>query len=217
MYWYQWQIALLAPRIPIWENHAGDCKAHLSSPREVKSGVPQGSVLGPIIFLVYINHIAANLTCHYKIFADDLKIYTCIDSVDTEAGTMTLQSDINLLHSTAKSWGLHMNSRKCAALRFQRRSGSQESPTYTLDGQLLLLLQLSGDPAGRSSGLPEEASPPHEPQHRVRVALQHCQRRDVAQESGPRRLVLKAVADDVLGVFCHATLRTQAVSVRPEQ
>ena len=63
----------------------------------------------------------------------------------------------------------------------------------------LLLLQLSGDPAGRSSGLPEEASPPHEPQHRVRVALQHCQLRDVAQESGPRCLVLWAVADDVLG------------------
>ena len=112
-------------------------KHTLSSPREVKSSAPQGSVLGPILFLVYINQIAANLTCQYKIFADDLKIYTCIDSVDTEAGTMTLQSDINLLHSTAKSWGLHMNSRKCAALRFQRRSGSQESPTYTLDGQLL--------------------------------------------------------------------------------
>ena len=80
----------------------------------------------------------------------------------------------------------------------------------------LLLLLLSGDPADRSSGLPKEASPPHGPQHRVRVALQHCQRGGVAQESGPRRLILRAVADDsVLGVLCHATLWTQTVSVRP--
>ena len=112
-------------------------KHTLSSPKEVKSGVPQGSVLGPILFLVYINHIAANLTCQYKIFADDLKIYTCIDNTDIINGTTDLQSDINRLHSTAKSWGLHMNSRKCAALRFQRRSCTQDRPIYTLDGQRL--------------------------------------------------------------------------------
>ena len=110
-------------------------KHTLSTPREVKSGVPQGSVLGPILFLVYINHIAATLTCQYKIFADDLKIYACINNT---GDTTAFQEDINRLHSTAKSWGLHMNTRKCAALRFQRRSGVQDGrPTYTLDGQHL--------------------------------------------------------------------------------
>ena len=43
--------------------------------RPVRSGVPQGSVLGPLLFLLFVNHIAARLTCDYKIFADDLKIY----------------------------------------------------------------------------------------------------------------------------------------------
>ena len=51
---------------------------------------------------------------------------------------------------------------------------------HTSEVTQLLLLLLSGDPAGRSSGLPKEASPPHGPQHRVRVALQHCQRGGVA-------------------------------------
>ena len=66
-------------------------------------------------------------------------------------------------------------------------------------GQLLLiLLLLSGDSASRSSGLLEEASPPHELQHRVRVALQHRQRRGVAEERRSRRLVFWAVADKAL-------------------
>ena len=45
----------------------------------VASGVPQGSVLGPILFLTFINHIGSNITSGYKIFADDLKMYMTID------------------------------------------------------------------------------------------------------------------------------------------
>ena len=108
-----------------------------SSSRMVKSGVPQGSVLGPILFLIYINHIAANLTCQYKIFADDLKIYTCIDNTDIDQGTKSLQSDINQLHQTSKSWGLSLNLKKCVALRFHRRSCTQVTPSYMLFGKQL--------------------------------------------------------------------------------
>ena len=50
----------------------------VSGPRPVSSGVPQGSVLGPLLFLVYIDSIASQLQSEYKIFADDLKLYTCV-------------------------------------------------------------------------------------------------------------------------------------------
>ena len=50
-------------------------KGKSSSSRPVLSGVPQGSVLGPILFLIYVNSIASDLKCDYKIFADDLKIF----------------------------------------------------------------------------------------------------------------------------------------------
>ena len=53
-------------------------KGHLSSCRAVESGVPQGSVLGPLLFLIYINHVGSRLASNYKIFADDLKLYACV-------------------------------------------------------------------------------------------------------------------------------------------
>lgn len=52
--------------------------------RPVKSGVPQGSVLGPVLFLLFVNHIASKLSCRYKIFADDLKIYMKICDSQSE-------------------------------------------------------------------------------------------------------------------------------------
>ena len=51
---------------------------HMSSTRDVYSGVPQGSVLGPLLFLVYINSIGSKLSCTYKIFADDLKLFASV-------------------------------------------------------------------------------------------------------------------------------------------
>ena len=47
----------------------------LSAPWHVTSGVPQGSVLGPLLFLLYINHVVSGLTCRFKVFADDVKLY----------------------------------------------------------------------------------------------------------------------------------------------
>ena len=53
-------------------------KGSLSQSKDVLSGVPQGSVLGPLLFLVYVNNIADQVSTDYKIFADDLKLYTCV-------------------------------------------------------------------------------------------------------------------------------------------
>ena len=111
-------------------------KNKLSEERDVKSGVPQGSVLGPVLFLVYINEVARDLSSKYKIFADDLKVYMCLDSENPlVTRTKQLQDDIDQLHATASSWGLKMNLKKCAVLRFRRRFHALDNPNYTLFGQ----------------------------------------------------------------------------------
>ena len=116
-------------------------KGHISKSKPVLSGVPQGSVLGPVLFLIYVNSIAAQLKCSYKIFADDLKIYSCVEHKSSQdLGTLTsqdVQNDINMLHKTSLSWGLRINIQKCAALRFSRSSANLALPTYTLNGNLI--------------------------------------------------------------------------------
>ena len=109
-----------------------------SQPRPVTSGVPQGSVLGPLLFLVYIDSIASQLCSEYKIFADDLKLYACVKhapGTTSATSTAMVQRDIDTLQATAASWCLKMNPEKCVVLRFARPRANVSPPQYFLDGQ----------------------------------------------------------------------------------
>jgi hypothetical protein len=96
----------------------------------VSSGVPQGSVLGPLLFLLFINHLVHDLDCYFKIFADDLKIYFASDS----PYSLNLQNSVDTLHSRASDWGLLFNAEKCANLRFQRGSSPNMDDLFNIDG-----------------------------------------------------------------------------------
>ena len=63
----------------------------------VSSGVPQGSVLGPILFLAYINDLIDQVKSRVRLFADDTAIYLAISS---EGESITLQNDLHIL----KKW-----------------------------------------------------------------------------------------------------------------
>jgi hypothetical protein len=68
---------------------------------EVTSGIPQGSVLGPILFVIYINDLPETVSCGIKLFADDTKVYRPIKNThDCEA----LQSDIDNLEQWSEKW-----------------------------------------------------------------------------------------------------------------
>ena len=67
---------------------------------EVTSGVPQGTVLGPLLFLMYINDITNNLHSEIRLFADDCILYNVVKSI---ADCEKLQNDIDLL----KEWGIN--------------------------------------------------------------------------------------------------------------
>ena len=102
-------------------------KGKPSRPHTVPSGVPQGSVLGPILFLIFINHLGASLSSSYKIFADDLKLY--VRSAQRHSYDQSLcQRDISTLHNVSTSWDLRLNQEKCVVVRFQRVPSPP--PTY---------------------------------------------------------------------------------------
>ena len=95
----------------------------ISEPRSVTSGVPQGSVLGPLLFLIYVNDLPFHIKSKCKVFADDFKIYLSAkldDPVAASIHVLNCQRDINTLIEISRSWGLELNADKCSVLRFQR-------------------------------------------------------------------------------------------------
>ena len=77
---------------------------------QVKSGIPHGSVLGPLLLILYINNLPDNITCGNKLFADDTKIYFTIK--DT-SGTLLLQQNLDLVNEWSNKWLLKFGVDKC--------------------------------------------------------------------------------------------------------
>jgi retron-type reverse transcriptase len=76
----------------------------------VTSGVPQGSVLGPILFLIFINDIGENLNSKARLFADDCLLYR---SIESPTDCALLQEDLNTLLLWAATWKMECNISKC--------------------------------------------------------------------------------------------------------
>ena len=84
-----------------------------SSWEPVKSGIPQGSVLGPILFVCFINDLPNVVGSMCQLFADDAKIFR---SVKTSDDIKLLQDDINKITAWSKKWQLPFNVDKCKSL-----------------------------------------------------------------------------------------------------
>ena len=78
--------------------------------RNVTSGIPQGSVLGPILFLIYINDLPSVVRCLIKLFADDAKLYQIIRR---NQDRVELQGDISNSKDWSIIWKMFFNIKKC--------------------------------------------------------------------------------------------------------
>ena len=90
-----------------------------SSPGIVKAGVPQGSVLGPLLFLLYINDITDNLNHIARLFADDTSLMYFGENID--AMQLEINNDLGKLNEWAKTWLVDFNPKKTKALIVSNR------------------------------------------------------------------------------------------------
>ena len=106
--------------------------------RPVLSGVPQGTVLGPLFFLVYINDITNNLSpgTSVRLFADDSLLFRTINNIND---TKTLQKDLDLLQTWEKKWKMEFHPDKCQLLRITNKTKNYISSDYFIHDKKLEL------------------------------------------------------------------------------
>ena len=97
----------------------------------VLSGVPQGTVLGPLLFCLYINDISSDIESEIRLFADDC---VCYREIKDEKDTMKLQRDIDRLGSWARKWGMRFQPVKCNMMQLTRKRVKKIHASYTLEG-----------------------------------------------------------------------------------
>ena len=99
----------------------------------VTSGVPQGSVLGPILFLIYINDLPDEVRSRVRLFADDTALYLTMECEDDRSA---LQTDLDILSAWETKWDMEFNPSKCQVVHV---TGSRKTvkTDYVLHGQVL--------------------------------------------------------------------------------
>ena len=107
----------------------------LSKETVVHSGIPQGSILGPILFTIFINDLPEGLKSICKIFADDTKIY------DKAEHSRNIQDDILHLQSWSEKWKLYFNIRKCKVMHIGMSKNKPRENYFMSDNDKIINIE----------------------------------------------------------------------------
>ena len=105
--------------------------SHFLQQEDVWSGVPQGSVLGPLLFLIFVNELPDWVVNDMLMFADDTKIWT---SIRSQQDSESLQENLCSLAAWSERWLLRFNPEKCKVMHI--RHSVKTVYTLTPQGQI---------------------------------------------------------------------------------
>ena len=118
---------------------------------EVTSGIPQGSVIGPVLFLIYINDLPQHVQSHVKLFADDIKISA---RNDDETAMATMQDDLDRLHEWSTNWQMRFHPEKCSVMRMGNPISDRKYHMRSQDAQgLQSIVELAESEAEKDLGV----------------------------------------------------------------
>ena len=103
--------------------------------RIIKAGVPQGSILGPLLFLIYVNDIPDNLTSNVKLFADDVSLFSIVK--DPIRSGAELNNDLKLIQKWAYDWKMSFNpdpNKQATEVLFSKKRSNVLHPDLEFNG-----------------------------------------------------------------------------------
>ena len=109
--------------------------------KDVSAGFPQGSVLGPLFFLVYINDLAEGLVSDVRMFADDTSLFSIV--YDEKVSADILNADLKFIEKWVYQWKMQFNpdkNKQAIQVIFSHRKSKPTHPPLTFNGSEVVTL-----------------------------------------------------------------------------
>ncbi len=129
---YSWFESYLCNR-----GHRVTIDGKVSSIKYINAAVPQGSVLGPLLFLIYINDVTEGIDSDIFLFADDTSIFRSGKNNQTLA--QQINSDLNKISLWAKKWKININPTKTVCMLFSKKANPDNSFVIKLNNDIIKL------------------------------------------------------------------------------